>query len=171
MSHTFGRNGCDGEYLLQSFVLYCPFGTRSHSSSSSNSSSPSSSSSWTRAQQKKVVKKGGGGPAKKAQAKYIIDCWQPVDDKVMDPEAFKKYLHDRIKINGKAGDLGTKVSITRDKSKLVVRAEMPFSKRYLKYLTKKYLQKEQLRDFLHVIATSKGAYELKYYKVSGNPEV
>ena len=50
----------------------------------------------------------------------------------MDPEAFKKYLHDRIKVNGKAGDLGSKVNITRDKSKLVVQAEMPFSKRYLK---------------------------------------
>ena len=37
----------------------------------------------------------------------------------------------------------------------------------MQYLTKKYLQKMQLRDFLHVIATSKGAYELKYYKVSG----
>lgn len=88
----------------------------------------------------------------------------------MDPEAFKKYLHDRIKVNGKAGDLGTKVNITRDKSKLVVVAELPFSKRYLKYLTKKYLKKEQLRDFLHVIATSKGTYELKYYKVSADAE-
>ena len=38
---------------------------------------------------------------------------------------------------------------------------MPFSKRYLKYLTKKYLKKQNLRDFLHVIAPSKTSYELR----------
>ena len=53
------------------------------------------------------------------------------------------------------------------KTKIIVNAEAPFSKRYLKYLTKKYLKKQQLRDFLHVIASSKNAYELRYFKVSG----
>jgi len=123
----------------------------------------------------KAAKKTG----KKTQGKvkFTIDCWAPVEDKVMDPSAFEKYLRDRIKwgkvvergaakITNKAGDFKDKVSITRDKSKVVVHAEQPFSKRYLKYLTKKYLQKEQLRDFLHVVATSKGAYEMKYFKVS-----
>lgn len=85
----------------------------------------------------------------------------------MDPASFEKFLHDKIKVNGKAGNLGTQVKITRDKSKINVVAELPFSKRYLKYLSKKYLKKQQLRDFLHVIATSKGTYELKYFKVSG----
>ena len=91
---------------------------------------------------------------------------QPVEDKVLDPAAFEKFLHDRIKVNGKAGQLGSKVTISRDKTKIQVAAELPFSKRYLKYLTKKYLKKQQLRDFLHVIATSKGAYELKYFKIT-----
>ena len=104
--------------------------------------------------------------ARKQTAKYVIDCWQPVDDKVMDPANFCKYLHDRIKVNKKTGNLGTQVTIVQDKSKLIINAELPFSKRYLKYLTKKYLKKQELRDFLHVVATSKGAYELKYFKVS-----
>ena len=47
---------------------------------------------------------------------------------------------------------------------------MPFSKRYLKYLSKKYLKKQQLRDFLHVVATGKNTYELKYFKVSGGAD-
>lgn len=110
------------------------------------------------------MKKAG----KKSIAKFTIDCWQPVEDKVFDPAAFEKFLHDKIKVNGKAGDLGSKVTISRDKTKISVNAELPFSKRYLKYLTKKYLKKQQLRDFLHVIATSKGTYELKYFKISGS---
>ncbi len=95
---------------------------------------------------------------------------QPVEDKVLDPAAFEKYLHDRIKVNGKAGDLGTKVSISREKAFIHVQAELPFSKRYLKYLSKRYLKKQQLRDFLHVIAPNKNTYEFKYFKVSGGEE-
>lgn len=109
------------------------------------------------------MKKGG----KKAVSKFIIDCAQPVEDKVFDVSAFEKFLHDRIKVNGKAGNLGSKVEISKEKSKLIVNAEAPFSKRYLKYLTKKYLKKSQLRDFLHVIAPTKNSYELKYFKVTG----
>jgi large subunit ribosomal protein L22e len=89
---------------------------------------------------------------------------------VLDPAAFEKFLHDKIKVNGKAGQLGTKVTISRDKSKINVAAELPFSKRYLKYLSKKYLKKQQLRDFLHVVASNKGTYELKYFKVQGGAE-
>ena len=59
-------------------------------------------------------------------------------------------------------------NITRDKNKIDVAAELPFSKRYLKYLTKKYLKKQQLRDFLNVVATSKGTYELKYFKINND---
>lgn len=113
--------------------------------------------------QKSTVKKA----SKKSIAKFTIDCTQPVDDKVFDPAAFEKFLHDKIKVNGKAGKLGSKVTVVRDKSKVNVSAELPFSKRYLKYLTKKYLKKQQLRDFLHVIATTKGSYELRYFKVTG----
>ena len=71
-------------------------------------------------------------------------------------------------MNGKAGDLGSKVTITRDKAKIHVAAELPFSKRYLKYLSKKYLQKQQLRNFLRVVTSDKSSYEFKYFKVSGN---
>jgi large subunit ribosomal protein L22e len=90
-----------------------------------------------------------------------------VEDKVFDAAAFEKFLHDRVKVNGKAGNLGSKVTISRDKAKVNVTAEAPFSKRYLKYLSKKYLKKQQLRDFLHVVASNKNTYELRYFKVSG----
>jgi large subunit ribosomal protein L22e len=106
-------------------------------------------------------------PAKvtKKMVKFTVDCWQPMEDKVLDLAGFEKFLHDKIKVNGKAGNLGTKVSISREKTKLVVTAELPFSKRYLKYLTKKYLKKQQLRDYLRCVNSSKTAYVLRYYKV------
>ena len=50
-------------------------------------------------------------------------------------------------------------------SKVYVQAEAPFSKRYLKYLTKKFLKKKQLRDWLRVVANNKSTYELRYFKI------
>ncbi|KAF3502238.1 hypothetical protein F2Q69_00039792 [Brassica cretica] len=43
----------------------------------------------------------------------------------------------------------------RDKSKITVTSDAQFSKRYLKYLTKKYLKKHNGRGWLRVIAASK----------------
>mmetsp|Transcript_6666 Transcript_6666/g.9021 ORF Transcript_6666/g.9021 Transcript_6666/m.9021 type:complete len:124 (-) Transcript_6666:118-489(-) len=112
----------------------------------------------------------GKKTGKKQTAKFVIDCFAPVEDRVLDPASFEKFLHDRIKVNGKAGDLGDAVTITRDKTKIIVTAVLPFSKRYLKYLTKKYLKKQQLRDYLHVIATNKSTYELRYFSINDDAE-
>jgi large subunit ribosomal protein L22e len=84
--------------------------------------------------------------------------------------AFEKYLHDRIKIKGKTGQMATAaVIISRDRTKLTVAspAELNFSKRQLKYLSKRYLKKLQLKNFVRVVAASKMSYELRYYNISG----
>jgi len=49
--------------------------------------------------------------------------------------------------------------------KLTVTANIPFSKRYLKYLTEKFLKKSTLRDYLRVVASSKDVYELRFYNI------
>jgi len=49
---------------------------------------------------------------------------------------------------------------------LTVQANIPFSKRYLKYLTKKYLKKSGTRDWLRIIASSKDNYLLQFYNIA-----
>jgi large subunit ribosomal protein L22e len=49
-------------------------------------------------------------------------------------------------------------------------SELGFSKRQLKYLSKRYLKKQQLRDYLRVVAASKNSYELRYFSISGGDE-
>ncbi|KDO27700.1 hypothetical protein SPRG_07329 [Saprolegnia parasitica CBS 223.65] len=107
---------------------------------------------------------------KKNLLKFTIDCSTPVEDQVLDVASFEKFLHDRIKVNGKTGVLGDVVTISREKTKLHIAAVAPFSKRYLKYLTKKYLKKQQLRDYLHVIASDKSTYELRYFNIHNNKD-
>jgi large subunit ribosomal protein L22e len=101
---------------------------------------------------------------------YELDCSAPVKDGIFDAASFEKFLHDRIKVNGKTGVLGDKVVITRDGAIVSVKVEQPFSKRYLKYLTKKYLKKQQLRDWLRVIAKGKLAYQLSYFNIQNDDD-
>jgi large subunit ribosomal protein L22e len=75
------------------------------------------------------------------------------------------FLRERIKVKGKAGNLGNLVKVQRDKSKVYVIAQPPFSKRYLKYLAKKFLKKQRLRDWLRVVAKDKSSYELRYFNI------
>ena len=93
-------------------------------------------------------------------------------DGVFDGADFEKFLHDRIKVDGKAGQLGENVKIARDGThhfispawrgllifhllgsnhKITVTSNVPFSKRYLKYLTKKFLKKNSLRDWIRFV--------------------
>lgn len=51
-----------------------------------------------------------------------------------------------------------------------VQTDGPFSKRYLKYLAKKFLKKMQMRDFLRVVSTNKTTYELKYFNIQENED-
>jgi len=119
----------------------------------------------------------GGGLLKKKERKgkkqslqFAIDCHLPIEDNVFFIEDFETFLKQKIKVNGKAGNLGNTVQLTHDKNTISVTAEAPFAKRYLKYLTKKYLKKQQLRDFLHVVSSNKGSYELRYFNIQNEEE-
>ncbi|KAH8034076.1 hypothetical protein HPB51_019431 [Rhipicephalus microplus] len=90
-----------------------------------------------------------------------------VDRKVAE---FDSYLRERIKYNGKTNNLSGVITVDKDKNKVTVTAEVPFSKRYLKYLTKKYLKKNNLRDWLRVVATTKDAFELRYFQINNEEE-
>ena len=114
----------------------------------------------------KGLKKKAAVKGKKSTLKFTLDCQQPADDNIIEPKDFEKFLTNRIKVEGKTGNLGDKVSISREKSKIHVSAEAPFSKRYLKYLGKKYLKSQQLRDFLRIVAPSKTSYELRYFNIN-----
>lgn len=103
--------------------------------------------------------------------KFAIDCSKPVTDGIFDMAAFEKFLHDRIKVQGKTGNFGDHIVLTRSGSMIHVRtSNVAFSKRYLKYLSKKFLKKNTLRDWLRVIASEKNTYQLRYFNIEENEE-
>ena len=98
----------------------------------------------------------------------MINCKDPIEDNVLVLNDFESYLTQKIKIDGKVGNLGQSVTVAKDKDSIVVEAKIAFSKRYLKYLTKKYLKKQDLREYLRVVATNKNQYELKFFNVNND---
>merc|ERR1712168_1050579 len=72
---------------------------------------------------------------------WCLDLTHPVEDGILDSANFETFLKERIKVNGKTGNLAGVVQVGRMKNKINVTSEKQFSKRYLKYLTKKYLKK------------------------------
>ena len=59
-----------------------------------------------------------------------------------------------------------KVSLYKKNDKLFVNTKVKISKRYLKYLTKRYLKKNELKEILRVIShPKKRGYVLKYLPI------
>ncbi|CAM4757775.1 unnamed protein product [Rotaria magnacalcarata] len=115
-----------------------------------------------------TTSKGGksGSKKKSKSTKYYIDCTHPVEDGIFDLNAFERFLAEKMKINGKTSNLGDNITIEKSKSKVSITSEIPLSKRYMKYLTKKFLKKHELRDWLRVIANAKDSYELRYFNIN-----
>ncbi|KAJ1326676.1 large subunit ribosomal protein L22e [Microdochium nivale] len=106
------------------------------------------------------------GKQAKTTKKFVINASQPASDKIFDTAAFEKFLQDKIKVDGRVGNLGDQIEIKQvGEGKIEITAQNELSGRYLKYLTKKFLKKNQLRDWLRVVSTSRGVYELKFFNV------
>ena len=62
------------------------------------------------------------------------------------------------------------MTITHEKARITVQCERAQSKRYIKYLAKRFLKKNNLRDWLRVLATSRDTYELRYFQIGDEEE-
>ena len=108
----------------------------------------------------------------KTYKKYTIDLNAPVENNLLTLESALKYLESNMKLNGLKGKLGDSIKINNtektDKAKntLVISVDntLEFSKKYLKYLMKKFLKREGIGKFLTVSSTSPNAYTVKIIK-------
>ena len=108
----------------------------------------------------------------KTYKKYTIDFNAPVENNLVTLESALKYMQANMKLNGLKGKLGDSIKINNtektDKAKntLVISVDnsLEFSKKYLKYLVKKFLKREGIGKFLTVSSTSPNAYTVKIIK-------
>jgi large subunit ribosomal protein L22e len=131
-------------------------------------------------------------PLTKGKKVIKIDCSVPAADGIFDEEMLNNFeqhfaqntkLHGRkgklgdkvkidmtenVKLHGKKGKLADKVKVNFDNDTLTISTTMKYKKKYFKYLTKKFLKKKSLRDWLRVLSTGKGAYQLRYFNIQDN---
>ncbi|KAL7601987.1 hypothetical protein Lser_V15G23289 [Lactuca serriola] len=77
-----------------------------------------------------MSQEGGTGAkgGKKKSATFVIDCGKLVKDKIMEIASLEKFLQERIKFGGKAGNLSDSITISREKNKIFVTLDSKFSK-------------------------------------------
>lgn len=129
----------------------------------------------------KGVKRGGKAeknPIMESSVTYHLDLKQPIDDKIIDiDEVTNHFKQSLLKLAGKrrhvkkVGKAATKkteakVDVSGKDSKVHIQTNVIFSKRLVKYLAKKYLKKQDMRDYLRVVATDKHSYAVKYCNIS-----
>lgn len=108
----------------------------------------------------------------KAYRKYIVDFNQAVSNNLLSLEAASKFLNQNIKVNGLKGKLGDNVKVSqtdkkdKQKNSLIVAVDhtMKFSKRYVKYLVKKFLRRENISLYLRVISNGPNTYLVKLFQ-------
>ena len=118
-------------------------------------------------------KRGKSAKPKKIKVKttkYLIECQNTVEDNVITLESFANFLKNNIKNEGKKNNLGEKVAVNTEGYNVAITVKGDFSKSYLKYLSKKYLKKQDMRDYLRVIASGKNTYQLKYFNVNAGDD-
>ena len=124
----------------------------------------------TKSQTQKVVKK----VEKKAQTyrTFHVDFDQAVTNNLMSLDTATKYFSQNIKVQGLKNKLEDFVKVStsdkRDKNKknninVQVDVKMKFSKRYIKYLVKKFLKRENISLYLRVVANGPNSYVVKLY--------
>jgi len=110
----------------------------------------------------------------KTYRKFTVDFNQAVSNNLLTLENALKYLSLNIKVKGLKGKLGDSVKVSqtdkKDKQKntLVIAVEnsndIKFSKRYIKYLVKKFLKREILSLYLRVISNGSNGYTVKLFQ-------
>ena len=120
-------------------------------------------------QSKKPRSKSQKGGSKK-QHKFIVDLGVAIEDDLLVAKEFADFLRSNIKVGNKKGNLGENIVVTLTDQKVTVTSKIDFQKRYLKYLTKKYLKKNDILEYLRLVATDKNTYAIKYVKLGENNE-
>ncbi|EPR78232.1 60S ribosomal protein L22 [Spraguea lophii 42_110] len=101
---------------------------------------------------------------------YTLDCTKCTEQSLFSTDDLKEYLLGNIKYNGKKGQLGKKVLLSNTGHAVDVFFAKKTSKRYLKYLIKKFLRAKGLSDWVRPIAGDKQSYKFSFFSKQAGEE-
>ena len=127
---------------------------------------------------------------KKQYTTFVVNVKAPLEASLFDTKAFVEFLTANFKPTkgGKAGNVGlfdstqskeqnlvafqksVIISPSASGDRVLIHTKTQLSKQYVKYMTKKFLKKSDLRDHLQVRATGKFSVKLQFYRVKGGDD-
>ena len=111
-----------------------------------------------------MVKVRERNPKLEKEARFVVDLTIPKEGNLVIPKDFASFLQSNIKLNGTKGNLGSDLTVTVQGGRVTVTTTRQIAKRYLKYLTKKYLKRNEILEYFRVLATAKNTYTVRYMK-------
>ena len=100
-----------------------------------------------------------------ATSSFHINCSTPVSDNLFTLSTFVEYLNNQMKVGSLRHNLHGKITVEADStnSAILVTTNVKYSKRSIRYYTRKFLQKQGLHQRFRVVAVSKDSYEIRQY--------
>lgn len=102
--------------------------------------------------------------------KLSINCSALTDDNLLSISEFYDYLKERIKVEGRRNNLTNNVNINVESDCVVLDCSIQFKKPYLKFLTKKFLHRKDLRDWVKLEGDGSDGYKMAFYDAAKNEE-
>ena len=103
-------------------------------------------------------------PPVEKELKFVVDFGVAFQDDLVIPKEFQTYLLSRLKLNGETGNVNQDVVVTTSGGKVTLTSKVRLSKRYLKYMTKKYLKKTDILEYFKIVATDRATYTVEYLR-------
>lgn len=99
-----------------------------------------------------------------------LDCFNCTSESLFEINELKDYLLERIKVKGRTGQLGKNITVSVEDAKVIVEYKKFTSKRYLKFLGKKFLRLKKLNSWVRLVANAKTSYKFSFYNVDKENE-
>ena len=112
-----------------------------------------------------MMKKQVRNPPVTRSLKFVIDASVMIEDGLFNASSLADYIRAHIKVNGRDSSKTSLITVRPADSKVHITSQVGVSKRYFKYLVKRYLKSNNLLNYARVLATDKGTYKLKYINV------
>merc|ERR1711868_53662 len=104
---------------------------------------------------------------------YYLDVSACVKDNIVELEDIESYFKTNMKIGPHSKtEHGEMLQIARQDTtgKILFKVRVQMHKRYIKYLAKKYLKKNQLRDYVRIVADCKHGFQARYIEIEAAGE-
>ncbi|XP_025206266.1 60S ribosomal protein L22-like [Melanaphis sacchari] len=98
---------------------------------------------------------------KKKKRKIILDCTEPVNISILNLKHFKTFIGLKMRYNDETENSEDVISVKRTNTKIIIFSDVPFTKRYLRFLMKSYFKKWEIAKLWKLVEIGPDSYAFR----------